>query len=217
MMGSDPSVLTLLARWRARAFLVAGVLLLASPASKGLAFLADVSPPMWLVALLVFPGLLTALAGLLGMYPQLADETPLLALAGGVVAAITGSGLALLFGWVLASTVAPSLRGIAVSVPPGSVFLSLMVLIPAGFVLFGVGSLQATVHSRSIGILLLGFAAPWVVILTVTPVYGADLPAWLAIAVYGVMPVVLLATGYSLRGEDPLTDHEVLPGTLPVG
>jgi hypothetical protein len=217
MLGSDMSVWPLLARWRARAFLVAGGLLLASPATKALALLPGVSPPVWLVALLVFPGLLAALAGLIGMYPQLADETPLLAFAGGVVAAFTGSGLTLLFGWVFASSVFPSLGALAVTEPPGWAFVSLMVLIPTGFALFGVASLRAAVHSRSTGYFLLGFAVPWVAILAVTPVYGSDLPGWLALAVYGVMPIVLLATGYSVRDGGPLSDGDALPGTPSAG
>ena len=63
-----------LERWRPRAFLIAGGLLIASPATKAVAVFTDGSLPVWLVVLLVFPGLLVALAGTLGMYPQLADK-----------------------------------------------------------------------------------------------------------------------------------------------
>lgn len=200
-----------------KSFLIAGGLLLASPISKGLALFADVSLPVWLVVLLVFPGLLMSLAALIGMYPQLVDATPWLALAGGVVAAIAGGGVTLLFGWVLASSVLPSFRGLVVVAPPGSVFLLVMSSIAMGFVLFGVASLRAAVFSRPTGFLLLGFAVPWIVILAVTPVYGADLPGWLALTVYGVMPVVLLTTGYSLRGETTQTDRDTPLSYLPTG
>lgn len=217
MLGSGTSVWTLLARWRARAFLIGGGLLLASTVTKGLALLADVSPPVLLITVFVFPGLLVALAGLLGLYPRLTDDASRLALAGGVATVFAGFGVTLLFGWVLASSVSPSLGAITVTAPPGSVFLSLMVLIATGFVLFGLASLQAAVHSRSTGFLLLGFATPWVVILAVTPVYGSDLPGWLALTLYSMMPIVLLATGYSVRDGDSLSDDDTLPGTLPVG
>jgi hypothetical protein len=213
MLETDRSVWMLLARWRARAFLIAGGLLLASPVTKGLTLLADVSPPVWLIALLVFPGLLAALAGLLGMYPRLADEASRLAFAGGVATVFAGCGVTLLFGWVLASSVSLSLGTLTVTAPPGSVFLSLMVLIASGFCLFGLASLQAAAHSRTTGYLLLGFAVPWVVILAVTPVYGSDLPGWLALAVYGVMPIMLLTTGHSVRDDGPLSDGDPLPGT----
>jgi hypothetical protein len=83
--------------------------------------------------------------------------------------------------------------------------------------LFGVASLRATIHSRSIGLLLLGFAVPWVVILVVTPVYGSALPGWLAFAVYSPMPITLLAMGYSLRDESAVTDPETTQRSLPIG
>jgi len=199
------------------AFLISGGLLLASPVTKGFTLVADVSPPGWLVALFVFPALVTALAGVLGLYPKLVKQTPRLALAGSVIAVVAASGLSLLFGWILASHLVPSLAELTGTAPPGWVFLSMMVLIPTGFALFGVASLRATIHSRSIGLLLLGFAVPWVVILAVTPVYGSALPGWLAFAVYSPMPITLLAMGYSLRDESAVTDPETTQRSLTIG
>jgi hypothetical protein len=86
-----------------------------------------------------------------------------------------------------------------------------------GFVLSGVASLRSASLSRSTGLLLLSFAVPWIVILAVTPVYGSDLPGWVALAVYGPMPIVLLATGFRLRSETPWTDRDTPPSTLPTG
>lgn len=206
-----------LERWRSKAFLIAGGLLLASPATKAVAVFADGSLPVWIVVLLVFPGLLVALAGLLGTYPQLAEEMPRLAFVGATVTAVAGGAVALLFGWVFVSSIVPLSGGVVGTAPPGFVFLSVMSLIVAGFVLFGVASLLSADVSRSTGLLLLSFAVPWVVILAVTPVYGADLPGWFALAVYGLMPVVLLATGFRLRRETPPTDRGTLSSALPTG
>jgi hypothetical protein len=186
-------------RWRATAFVIAGLLLFASPATKALALFVDASLPTWLVVILVFPGLLASMVGLLGLYPTLARQVPRLSLAGGVVAAMAASATAVTFGWMLAASVPVSIPGGVVTPPPGLVVLSLMVSIALGFALFGVASLRTTAISRSIGLLLLGFAVPWVVILAVTPVYGSDLPGWLALVLYGVIPPVLLATGHVLR------------------
>lgn len=195
-------------RWRALAFVIAGLLLLASPATKALALFVGVSLPTWLVVSLVFPGLLASMVGLLGLYPTLARQVPRLSLAGGVVATIAGSATAVTFGWMLAASV-PAL-GVVATPPPGPVFLSLMVSIALGFALFGVASLRTTVISRSVGLLLLGFAVPWIVIFAVTPVYGSDLPGWLALALYGVMPPVLLATGHVLRDDSVSTESDEL-------
>jgi len=63
-------------RWRALAFVIAGLLLLASPATKALALFVGVSLPTWLVVSLVFPGLLASMVGLLGLYPTLARQVP---------------------------------------------------------------------------------------------------------------------------------------------
>lgn len=217
MPEADSSVWSLLARWRARGFLVAGGLLLASPVTKGLALLADVSPPVWLLALLVFPGLLAALAGLLGMYPRLADDSSRLALAGGIATVVAGCGVTLVFGWALASSISLSLGALTITAPSGSIYLSLMALIATGFILFGLASLRASVDPRLTGFLLLAFAVPWVVILAVTPVYGSDLPEWFALAVYGVMPIVLLTTGYSVREGGSPSDSDALPGIPSAG
>lgn len=213
MLGAGTFGWTLLERRRATAFLVAGGLLVASPGTKALALFADVTPPAWLVVLLVFPGLLASLAGLLGLYPGLADRVPRLALAGGGVVAISGVGLTMTFGWLLAASVLPAVAGIAIAPPPGVVFPSLVSLLATAFVVFGVASVGAGVPSRSVGLLLLGFAVPWVVLLAVTPVYGTAIPGWLALSVYGVLPVVLLVTGYRLRGGSTRTE----PGELPSG
>ena len=206
-----------LERWRPRAFLIAGGLLIASPATKAVAVFTDGSLPVWLVVLLVFPGLLVALAGTLGMYPQLADETPRLAFVGVTVTAVAGGAVALLFTWILVSSVIPASGGVVDTAPPGLVFLSVMSLTAMGFVLSGVASLRSASLSRSTGLLLLSFAVPWIVILAVTPVYGSDLPGWVALAVYGPMPIVLLATGFRLRSETPWTDRDTPPSTLPTG
>lgn len=207
----------LLEEWSPMAFGIGGGLFLVSPVTKGLTLFTDLSPPMWLVTLFVFPGLLVSLVGLLGMYPQLSNETPRLALAGGAVAVVAGGGVTLLFGWVLASIASPIVRGLTITPAPGVLFLVVMALISTGYVLFGAGSLRSDVFSGFTGFLLLMFAIPWMVILAVTPVYGADLPRWLALAVYSMMPIVLLSAGYSVRGETIRAHPDTPPNYLPTG
>lgn len=208
MLGSLTTVRTLLERWHPQALLLAGWVLLASPVTKGIALFADVSTPVWLLVLLVFPGLLAALAGLLGIAPALAEDAPRLAVAGGVATLAAFCGVAVLFAWTFASSVAPSLPGLAVTAPPESVFQAVIATIVTGSVLVGLASLRAGVHSRLTGLLLLGFAAPWVSILAAGAVLGGDLPGWLALPLYGAIPLLLVATGYTLRGTAPATDTD---------
>lgn len=85
--------------------------------------------------------------------------------------------------------------------------------------LFGLMLLSSVGPSSGdvVGIAPPGFAVLWLVILAVTPFYGADLPGWLALAVYGPMLTVLLATGFQLRSETPWTDRDTSPSTLTTG
>lgn len=183
----------------ADAFLVAGVLLLASPTHVGLELFAEVHLPPWLVALFVLPGLLATLVGLAGRYPETADRAPRVALAGGVATALTGLTLVVLLGWILGASLLNAVVGAAVDLPPDAAFVVLPVLLTLAFVLFGAASLRSAALPRRVGFLLLSFALPWVVSLAGTAVYGSSFPPWLTIAIYGPVPFVMLATGYTLR------------------
>lgn len=185
--------------WTATAFFVAGGLLLASPAHVGLELFTDVSLPTWLVTLFVMPGLTTALFGLLGLYPRLADRAPRLALAGGVTAGITGTILALLFGWILGGTLVSAVPGIVIGTPPGVLFTTVALTMTLGFLLFGFATLRSPDLAPSFGLLLLLFAVPWLVVLVATAVFGSAFPDWLTLAIYGPIPFIMLATGYTLR------------------
>lgn len=186
--------------WSATAFFVAGGLLLASPAHIALELFVDVPLPSWLVALFILPGLLAALVGALGLYPRLVDRAPHVALAGGIAAGITAAILAVLFGWVLGGAVLAAVSGIAIGRPPDALFSAFAVTMTVGFVLFGVAALRAPGLERSLGLLLVSFAVPWLVVLAAAAVVGAPFPPWFVLAAYGPIPLIMLATGYVLRG-----------------
>lgn len=192
----------------ADAFLVAGVLLLASPTHVGLELFLDVPLPSWLVALFVLPGLFATLVGLAGLYPRIADRAPRLGLVGGVITVVAGAILLILLGWVLGNSLLTAVSGLALGTPPGAVFMLLSVSLTLAFVLFGIASMRFAVPSRSVGFLLLSFALPWVTGLSATAVYGPTFPAWLTAVIYGPIPFVLLATGYMLRLNTAPTTRE---------
>ena len=190
-----------LERRSAEAFLVAGVLLLASPAHIGLELFMDVPLPSWMVASVILPGLIATLAGLVGLYPRIADRAPWMASIGGLFTTLAGTILLVLLGWILGDSILTTASEMAIGSPPDITFLILAMAMTLAFVLFGTASLRVAVPSRLVGILLISFALPWIASLAATSLYGSAFPRWLALAIYGPIPVVMLATGYTLRIE----------------
>lgn len=101
--------------------------------------------------------------GLLGLYPELADRTPNLALVGALVAVIPAVGWPLII-----------LRGIAIEVlgitglPEVLAALPMVVIASMLLVfgLFGIASLRAGGHSRAVGILLCVPATGFLLLIT---------------------------------------------------
>ena len=192
-------------RWSATAFFVAGGLQLASPTHVVLELFMDIPLPSWIVALFILPGLMATLVGLLGLYPRLIDRAPRLALAGGVMAGITGTILMMIFGWILGGALLSVVSEIAIGTPPGVLFSTFTLTMTLGFVFFGVATLRSPGFARSFGLLLLSFAVPWVMVLAATAVFGSTFPEWLTLVIYGPIPFIMLATGYTLRVESVST------------
>lgn len=208
---------SLLERRSSDAFLVAGVLLLASPAHVVVERFIGLPLPSWVVALFILPGLFATLVGLLGLYPRLTDQSPRLALAGGVITTATGGILVVLLGWILSATVLTAVSTTAIGLPPDAAFTVLSVLMTLAFLLFGVASLRSATASPIVGLLLLSFAIPWIMTVAATVVYGSTFPEWLLLAIYGPIPLVMLATGYRLRtvsapSEQDNSSVDVTPG-----
>lgn len=137
-------------RWSPTLFLVGGGLVVGHAAVRGIeAFTATAPPPD------VFgpPGYLLALLGMLGLYPALVERTPRVARLAAVVALVP------LVGWVGLSAVSfAAAAGVsAVQSPEGLevLFVAHIVGVVLTYVLFGLASLRAGVHSRPIGLLLL--------------------------------------------------------------
>ena len=203
-----------LERWRPTAFFLAGTLLLASPVHIVLEVFMDIPLPSWLVGLFILPGLMATLVGLLGLYPLLVNRAPILALVGGVVAGITGTILTVMFGWLLGGALLSAVSGIVVGRPPAVLFMLLAPTMTLGFVLYGIATLRSPNLPRSFGVLLLSFAAPWFVVLAATLVYGSSFPGWLTLAIYGPIPFIMLATGYTLQTEPVPTGREDVSADL---
>lgn len=183
-----------LERWSPTLFLVGGGLVVGHAAVRGIeAFTATAPPPD------VFgpPGYLLALLGVLGLYPALVERTPRVARLAAVVALVP------LVGWVGLSAVSfAAAAGVSVVQAPeglGGLFVAHIVGVVLTYVLFGLASLRAGVHSRSIGLLLL--MPP---VLMGGMLAGAAVMGYSAIGAFvigGAQALVHLTIGGVLRGN----------------
>lgn len=192
-----------LERRRASAFVLAGVLILASLIVPiGLEALTDWSWAWGIV--LIGLAVVTVSVGLLGLYPQVKDRTPRLALAGAGAATLAGAaalGLIALVGIAVGSEFAV---GLTVS-EPTSVFALLGLSTAGGFslglLLFGVATWQTAAPSRTVGGLLIAggvaLLAP-VVVELLGPAFGVNTPPWLLFPVIGGVALDTAAIGCSL-------------------
>lgn len=198
-----------LSQWRAKAFLAAGVLFLASPTAKALLLMTNRPLPELVVAMFVFTGFLAALGGLLGFYPELTDQIPTHALAGALTTVLAAGVTVVVLGWLIVTRVLAAMSYLSAPGPPPELaFVSLVIAMTVGFSVVGTACLRASIPSRSVGALLLALAIPWIVILGAGALYGSNLPIWLSLSTYGAIPVGMLATGYVLRKHVSVLERE---------
>lgn len=196
----DSAVWRWLKRWRATAFLVAGVMFVASAAVTVVDIAVGAEQlRLQLGQATVGAGWFAGLVGLLGLYPGLVDRNRWLVRVGAVFVALGLVGYAILTVGVLA---------IFAGVPEGDlaplepVFLPLMVVGSVlTFPLFGVAILRTDGQSRTVGILLIAQTVVFVVN-AATPT-----PATLVLVVLIVLLVVNFGVGYLLRTERVATDR----------
>lgn len=185
-------------RWSPALFLFAGVLLVGYAALNGIA--AATEAAYTTVEDAVGPaGFALGFVGALGLYPVVADRSPILARAGAVClglglvgfSAITMNGLAMIAG--------------VESVVPSSGLLLLVVagMVP-GYLLFGVASHRTDADSQTVGLLLLGPAAVFTAMLFQPLVYewfgvfSETTMAWSNFAISAGQAATHLAIGYTL-------------------
>lgn len=195
----------------ASAFMLTGVLILVSLIVPiGLEARTDWS---WVSGLaLIGLAVVTVSVGLLGLYPQVNDRTPRLALAGAGAATVAGAaalGLIALVGVALGSEI---VDGFTVS-EPMRVFALLGLSMAGGFslglLLFGVATWQTEIPSRTVGILLIAggvaLLAP-VVVEFLGLAFGVNTPLWLLFPVIGGVALDTVVIGYSLRTRATTTE-----------
>jgi len=192
MTGSD-GLLSALERWSPTLFLVGGVVLIGFAASLAAIGLMDMSVPRDLFAGV---GFTLSFLGLIGVSAGLTDQSPSLARAGAVFAALGAVGFALTFVFGIADLVAISLPAWVEAFQ----LLNIVGLI-LGFLLVGIASLRTDAHSRPLGGLLLVPALVFAVNFGRVVVLGAWTPAWAPFILGSLQALAMLALGYLLRAE----------------
>jgi len=199
----------LLPKWQpvaersATLFLAGGGLLLVSATLFTVQALTPLSVEGLLTGLTGFLGILLSYVGMLGLYPWFVTRTPRLAHAGVVLVALPTTVIAVLLVWGVATHLPVGAVPAPMDVLPdiGRVLVATFLLFAGGAGVFGGASLRTGIPSRTTGVLLLGFAAMWVVLLGASSVYGSTFPAWLDALTFGLMAIALLGIGQSLRAE----------------
>lgn len=205
-----PSSTTLLdgqmSRRSSTSFLVAGLLLIASPTHVGLGAYMGVSLPAWVVAIFVIPGLLAAVIGAVILSRDLSRIAPYWGRSATVVGVVASMLLLTLLIWVVGRPVVEMTSGVALGQPPGVLFALLAPVLGLTFGLLGLGILSTDSTSDSVGLTLLVMALPWLGVLASTAIVTGPFPAWLTLALYGPLPVFSVVIGYTLRVDTTTTD-----------
>lgn len=192
---------------RGQAFVVGGGLLLVNALIHGAnAFGGLVTTPE-LRGLLFGAGFAVIFAGLLGLYPELADRSPRLARSAAVATAAALLLNAVNAVWWVGVLLAPSLPMPGELVPLVVLTSGSMLL---GFILFGVASTRTGVPSSAVGWLVLLTPVVAVVGLLLRGFVFVDLPQYSGgVIVLGATSLAVLATGYVLHtGRTPSNDAE---------
>lgn len=191
-----------LERWRATAFLIAGVLLVFFAALLGVEAFLDRATP----SVIFGPaGFLVAMIGILGLYPTLTSQTPKLASAIAFLTVVAGVGWFVITGLSIGEIVGvlPPLEEVGV--------LGIAIILVAGigmvlsYILCGIASFSVEDYSRIVGLLLL--LPPTIFAVMFAGVAIGYTPAWSAFALGSGQALVHLALWVTFRTEADKTDR----------
>lgn len=185
-------------------FLVAGAMFFVFAAMWGVEAFLNRSAPKNIFGP---AGFAFAFLGMLGLYPALADRSRRLAGLGAIVAVVGTVGAAAnslsYIGWWVLPAVVPDPDTVALV---GAMVAGMVLGQFLGYTLFGVASLRAGVHSRTVGILLI--AVPTVLAVMIVTVVTGNAGTGSATVLGSVQALLHLAIGYNLRTEGIPTDQE---------
>lgn len=180
-------------------FVIAGCLLFVAATLDAVTVVTGASISNDVSAATGVGGLILTYAGLLALYPRLAERAPRLARVGVLLVSLPGiSFFAFLAKILLAQFVpVPSLSPVL-----GVVFGAVFFLFAVGVSVYGIVCLRTDVLSNRIGILLLVLAAPWFWLLGWILLFGFPISDWAVVVQFGTMAVAALNVGYLLQVTD---------------
>lgn len=193
-MGFSNKVWDLLEQWSAIIFLVAGVLLLITAVGLAVEVVTDMSLQGPLIGIPQFLGLLIAYVGLLGIYPHLRDHAPQLALVGILLILAPIAAIILILAYSVAVGGEPPFAGLA--------FMVIGLGFALGIGMFGLASIQTEIPSRGVGLFLLMWAVPWLLLVAL----GAENSAVVDFVISMLNAVAVLGIGYLLQTKSVTTD-----------
>ena len=186
-------------------FLIAGGLFIVFAALHGVEAFLDRSAPKDIFGP---AGFAFAFVGMLGLYPTLADRTPWLTRFGTIFAAIGLIASAVTSAWHIGIWVVPAATPTFVTVLPFGMVLGQFL----GYIPFGLASLRADVHPRTIGLLLI--AVPAILAVMIVTVATGYATSWSAVILGSAQAVVHVAIGNSLQTEGIPSERAELSGEL---
>lgn len=191
-----------LQRWSPTLFLVGGLLVLGSLVNNSLIRFAGMSLPETLGIGLTLAGFVAALVGVTGFYPELSDQTPLLARASLAVVVGAGVGLVTLLVWAVAM--------VSFSAPEPSPVIALptLLLMLAAYCLFGVAILRTTAYPRSVGLMLLALVGVFIVVFLRSIIVGGEPSDLFTVVSEMAESALLLGIGALLRARPARARHE---------
>lgn len=198
----------LLESWCPTAFLFAGVMAFSYAVLKGLKAYAglevvSVFDVLWGGFVLLVP-----VVALLGLFPQLREASPRLAIAAAAVTGIAGLGIVAIQLQLIVTTLTmegyPEIPGDTPAWPVFVLFL-VFVTLALGFLLSGVAARRSDAVSRTVARLLVVPFLGWFGLIVANVVLPSG--DYLGMFAYAPIGVALLAIGYLLRAESAPTDR----------
>lgn len=190
-----------------QAFLVAGVLLAGVAVYKGLGDFTSTSVPAVVDTMYGGFSLVAPVLGLLGLASQVRADSPRLATAGGVLAAISVSFVLAVWIWFVGVTLALGRFPLIPEESPiwtaGALLLNFITL-SSGFVLLGIASTRCQSISSTVALLLMVPGIMWTSLI-VNVAVGA-IPNY-DFYVYVIIGACVMAIGYRLRLTDATVDR----------
>lgn len=184
-------------------FFIAGAMFILFAAMWGLESFMNMSAPKNIFGP---AGFAFAFVGMLGLYPSLADRSRQLVRFGAIVAIVGAVGAAANSAWYIGWWVLPAV----VPDPDTAVLIGGMVVGMVlgqflGYTSFGVASLRAGVHSRTVGLLLV--AVPAVLAVMVVTVATGYAGSGSATVLGSIQALLHLAIGSTLRTDGIPTEQ----------